>query len=92
MNKLDYDELRLDLLSSNDEKEVVIEKDKKKENIYESLRDDQRRVLLDDNKSILKLIWKKDIDDYLQRIKGCGSLVTENREIRYRKELEKFVF
>lgn len=69
----------------------MIEKNKKKENIYEGLRDDQRRVLLDDNKNILKLIWKKDIGDYLQRIRGCGPPVTENREIRYRKELEKSV-
>lgn len=50
------DELSLDLLNSNDKKEVVIEESGKEEGTCKSLGDDKKRVLLDDNKCILKLI------------------------------------
>ena len=85
----DCDELSLDSLSSDDEREVVIEEGGKEEGTCEGLGDDEGGVLLDDNKRILKPVWKKDAGGYLRGVRGCGSPATENREIRRKKELEK---
>lgn len=46
-------------LSFNDEREVVIEENRKKEGTQEDLGNDKKEVLLNDNKHILKPIWKK---------------------------------
>lgn len=75
----------MDSLSSNDEREVVIKENRKKEGTYEGLGDNKKGVLLDDNKRILKPVWKKDAGGF----RGCGSPATENREIKRKKELEK---
>ena len=61
----DCDELSLDSLSSDDEREVVIEEGGKEEGTCEGLGDDEGGVLLDDNKRILKPVWKKDAGGYL---------------------------
>ncbi len=44
----------------------------------ESLGDDEGGILLDNNKCILKLVWKKDASSYLQGVRRCGLLATEN--------------
>lgn len=56
----------------------MIKDGRKEEDIYESLEDDERGILLDDNKCILKSVWKKDVSSYLQRIRRCGLLTTKN--------------
>ena len=70
----------------------MIEEGEKEEGICESLGDDKERVLLDDNKRILKPVWKKDAYGYLQEVRECGSPAIDNREIRCKKELEKSAF
>lgn len=54
LNELDYDKLSLDSLSFDNEREVVMEDGRKEENIYKGLGDNNGRVLLEDNKRILK--------------------------------------
>ena len=66
-----------------------MEDSRKEKSTREGLGDDEGGVLLENNKSILKQVWKKDAGGYLRRIRGCGSPATENQEIRRKKELEK---
>ena len=61
----DCDELNLNSLSSNDEREVVMEDRRKEKGIREGLGDNERGVLLEGNKYILKPVWKKDAGGYL---------------------------
>ena len=56
MDESDYDEFSLNLLSSNNKKEVIIKKNRKKEGIYKNLGDNKKGILLDNNKHILKLV------------------------------------
>ena len=63
----------------------------KEKDTRESLGDNEGGILLEDNKSILKLVWKKDAGGYLWEVKGYDLLTIENREIRCKKELEKSV-
>lgn len=79
------DEFSLDLLNSNDKKEVMIEESGKEEGTCKSLGDDEKRVLLDDNKCILKLIYKKNTGGYFWEVKKCGSPAKKNWEIRQKK-------
>ena len=50
----------------------MIENNRKEEGIHESLEDNIGKVLLKDNKRILKLIEKKDIGGYLQGVRRYG--------------------
>lgn len=70
----------------------MIKDNGQKEDMYEGLGDDKRGILLEDNKSILKSIWKKDVDGYFGGVRRSNSLVTESREIKRKKELKKSVF
>ena len=65
MDESNCDKFSLDSLSSNNERKVVIKNGRKKEDTRESLRDNKKRILLDDNMYILKLVWKKDTSGYL---------------------------
>lgn len=56
MDILNYNELSLNSYNSNNKKEVIIEKNRKKKGIYKNLEDHKRGILLDNNKHILKLI------------------------------------
>lgn len=53
-DELDCDEFSLDLFTSDDEGDVVMKDDGKKEGTHESLEDNERKILLEDNKRILK--------------------------------------
>lgn len=64
-DKSNCDKFSLDSLSFDKKKEDVIEENEKKEGMHKGLRDNEKRVLLEDNKSILKLVWKKDTSSYL---------------------------
>lgn len=55
-DKSDYNKFSLDLLNFNNKYKDMIKNNKKKESTYKDLRDNKRRVLLKDNKSILKPI------------------------------------
>lgn len=61
----DCDELSLDLLRFDDERKVMIKNAGRKEESMGEGLEDKRRVLLDDNKRILKLVWKKNAGGYL---------------------------
>lgn len=56
LNKSDCNEFGLDLFSFNNEKKVIIKNSKEKKGTYKSLKDNNRKVLLKNNKRILKLI------------------------------------
>lgn len=87
----DCEKLSLDLLGFNDKREVVIKDSRKEKIIYKGLEDDEKRVLLEDSKSILKSVWKKNTSGYLWEIKKCGLSATKNWEIKLKKKLKKFV-
>lgn len=78
MDKLNYDKLSINSLNSNNKRKVIIKNNKKKEGIYKGLKDNKRGVLLNDNKHILKLIWKKDTSNYFWEVKGCNLPITKN--------------
>ena len=61
----DCDEPSLDSLSSDDEREDVMEYSGKEEGTREGLGDDEGGGLLEENKRILKPVWKKDAGGYL---------------------------
>lgn len=69
----------------------MIKDNRKVRDTYEGLRDNKEEVLLDDNKYILKPIWKKDVDCYIQRVRGYSLWAIENQDIRYKKKLEKSI-
>ena len=52
----DCDKLSLDSHSSNNERENTIEEDGKEKGICKDLKDDEKKILLNDNKRILKLV------------------------------------
>ena len=56
MDESDYNKLSQDSLNSNNKREVLIEKGGKEEGTREGLRDDEGKVLLDNNKRILKSV------------------------------------
>lgn len=89
LDESDCDKLSLDSLSSDDKKEVMIEDSRKAEGTHEDLWDDEEGIVLDDNKSILKLRWQKDAGGYLWGVRRYDSPATENLDLRHRKELEK---
>lgn len=90
LHESDCDKFSLDLLSSNDEKEFVIEDDGKEKDTCKVFEHDEKEVLLDNNKHILKLVWKKHAGGYLWEVRECGSSAMENWDISRKKELEKF--
>lgn len=70
----------------------MLKNDRKKEGIRKGLEDDEGEILLKNIKRILKPIQKKDVDNYLQRVRECDSPAIKNREIRRNKKLKKSVF
>lgn len=50
--------------------------------MYQDLEDYKRKILLKNNKQILKLVWKKDASGYFCGVNEYISLATKNREIR----------
>lgn len=57
-----------------------------------NLGDDKKSVLLDNNKCILRLVWKKNISNYLQGVRGYGLAAIKNRDIRYKKKSKNLLF
>lgn len=55
-DKLYYNKLSLNSLSFNDKKDNIIKDSRKKKYIYKGLRDNKRKILLENNKNILKPI------------------------------------
>lgn len=55
-DETDYNELNIDSLSFNDEKEFIIKDDTKKNDIHQGWGDDKGKILIDDNNYILKLV------------------------------------
>lgn len=92
LNKFNCDKFSLDLLSFNNQKEVIIENNRKKKDTHEYLEEDIKKVLFKNNKRILKSIQIKNVDYYLWEVKRCGLQVMENQEIKFIKNLEKSVF
>lgn len=88
-DELDCNEPSLNSLNFNDKKEDVIEGSRKKEDMHESLENNEK---LEDNKSILKLVWKKDGGDYLWKARRYDSSTIKNWEIKHKKELKKLAF
>ena len=77
-------------MPSADEKEEEVRKHNRKEvGIREGLGDDERGVLLESKELTFEPTWKRHAGGYLRGARGCGSSATENREMRYKKELEK---
>ena len=56
MDESNYDEFSLSSLIFNDEKEFIIEYGRKKKVMGKFLWDNEGKILLDDNKYILKLV------------------------------------
>ena len=54
LHELDCDKLSLDWLSFDNKREDLIEDGRKKEDIRKDLEDNEQKILLDDNKRILK--------------------------------------
>ena len=70
----------------------MIEDGRKKKCILEVLGDDEREIMLENNKHILKLVWKKDTGNYFWEIRRYDSPATKDRKIRCKKELKKSLF
>ena len=51
--------------------------------------DNNEGVQLEFKDRSIQPVWKDDIGEYLQDIKGCGSLAIEKREQYYKKKMEK---
>ena len=68
LDKSDCDEFNLDSFSFDNERKVVIKDGRKKDSIYKGLGYNKREVLLEDNKYILKPLWKKDVGKYLWKV------------------------
>lgn len=58
------------------------------DNTKEGLGNNDRGVQLVVEDHSFKPIWKDDADGYLRGVRGCGSLTTEKRERKRKKELE----
>lgn len=84
-NELDCNTINVDLLIFDDKKVIGIKDGREEENIHQDLGDEKGKVLLDDNKRILKSIWKKDTSDYSWGVKKYDLLAMKNREIKHKK-------
>ena len=94
MDKAEYNELSLDLPSSEEEEEKrgKIKDKKKEESICKGLGDDERGIPLENKKRIFELTWKSEADGYFCGVRRCGSYTTKEQEIKRKKELKKSAF
>lgn len=75
MDKSNSDKSSSDLLNFDHKREDVIENGRKIKGIREDLGDDKERLLIDNNKNMLKIIKKKDKSDYFERIRRYSLLI-----------------
>lgn len=74
---------------SDKKKKEVTKNNRKKGCIYENLGNDEKRVPLGIEKYIFEPIWRSNIGNYLQEVRGYGSLAIKKQEKRYKKGLKK---
>ena len=74
------------------DKDNVEVDNKRGDNTYERLGDQDRRVQLGDKKRSFRPVWKNDEGSYLRGMKGCSLSAIEKQERWRNWELEKSAF
>ncbi len=75
--------------SSFDEKERVIEQNRKEKNIHEGLGNNKEKVQLEIEEQTFEPKWKSDVSNYFRGVKKYDLSYTNKCEKRCKKELEK---